>query len=708
MTQSGAKDDAQLRPLREDLRLFPGPLSESGAPAWLIYDPAQHRYFQIDQRTRDLLDHWPQSATVKDLTERASQMFAVSGPEVEKLVAFVDEHNLTVEPRNGGAARLWSQRQRGHLGFIKGLLHNYLFFRVPLLRPDRALRATLPLVEPVFSRTMAIAVMVCGLSGLYLASRQWDTFVAAVSGFLSWEGLACFSVGLFFVKALHELGHAYTAVRFGCVVPSMGIAVMMLAPMLYTDVTDAWRLTSRRQRIAVASAGLVVELGLACVASLAWALLSDGALRSIALVVATTSWVISLAMNLNPLMRFDGYYILSDALRLENLLDRSFAFGRWKLRELLFDLREPAPETVSNRDRRLMIGYAWSVWIYRLILFTGIALLVYHFFFKALGIILFLVEIVYFIAWPIWVECAEWVKRRQRISATRRSGISMVSGVALLVLFVVPWSSRVEVPAVLDYQDLAHIYPLRSASVAAVKVTRGDRVEKDAMLVELVSHEIESEIRFTTINLSLVELRRARLAVDTVDREQTLVLDRQKLSLASKLSGLEAEKRQLSVRAPMSGVVLELDAAIASGGSIGHRDEIALIGNTAVLEVRGYAAELDMPRIPVGTKGWFIPEDPTEPSHEVTVVQIDSAGANHIDIEALADTQGGPVAVSAGTGHELTPAGANYAIRLRADPPARPPVRSLRGLAVLDGLRESMAERLWRRAMGILVRESGF
>ncbi len=708
MTGGGENDQAPLVPLREDLRLLPGPTRPDGAPTWLVYDPVQHRYFQIDQHTRAILDLWPGASTASDLAEAAIQKLAIGKDDVENLIAFVMRHNLTLQPQSGGASALWDQKQRGRHGIIASLLHNYLFFRIPLVRPDRFLRTTLPLVEPLFSRVAAVLVALCGIIGLYLVSRQWDIFISAAGDFLSWEGLVWFSAALFFVKALHELGHAYTAVRYGCAVPAMGVAVMLLAPMLYTDVTDAWRLTSRRKRVAVASAGIIVELGLACLATLSWALLADGPLRSIALVVATTSWLLSVAMNLNPLMRFDGYYILADALGLENLLDRSFALGRWKMREVLFGLGDPQPEQVSDRHRRLMIGYAWAVWLYRLILFTGIALLVYHLFFKVLGIILFLVEIIYFILWPVWSECAEWLKRRQQIVASQRSLISMAVATALLLAFFVPWSARVEVPAVLEYETLNRIYPVRPAQVVEVHATQGAKVAKGDKLVELMSHEIESEIRHTKINLSLVETRRARFTADTVDREQALVLDRQFRSLKSKLLGLEAERQQLTVRASMAGVVLAIDPSLAPGRIVARRDAMALVGEPTALAARGFIAELDVSRIEAGTQGRFIPDDLTHPSFGVVVTDIGASGVSVIDIEALTSVHGGPIAVANKRDRGLVPTAGYYPIRLSAEARHVPVLRSLKGLVVLDGTRESMAGRTWRRAAGILVRERGF
>lgn len=120
----------------------------------------------------------------------------------------------------------------------------------------------------------------------------------------------------------------------------------------------------------------------------------------------------TLAINLNPFMRFDGYYLLSDWLEVENLQDRAFARGKWWLREKLFGLGDPPPEPFGEPLGKGLLVYAFGTWIYRFFLFLGIAVLVYAYFFKVLGIFLFLVEILWFIGLPIWRELQAWWKRK--------------------------------------------------------------------------------------------------------------------------------------------------------------------------------------------------------------------------------------------------------------------------------------------------------
>ena len=128
----------------------------------------------------------------------------------------------------------------------------------------------------------------------------------------TFEGALVSVAAVILVKSLHEMGHGYMAYRYGCHVPTMGLAFMTFVPMLYTDITDAWKLSSRRERLMIDSAGIQVEIVLGMLCLFLWSFLPDGALRSAVFVTATVSWVMSLMINLSPLMRFDGYFIFSD------------------------------------------------------------------------------------------------------------------------------------------------------------------------------------------------------------------------------------------------------------------------------------------------------------------------------------------------------------------------------------------------------------
>jgi len=575
------------------------------------------------------------------------------------------------------------------------------------VRPQEFLERTLGWAQFCNSPPVRAAIWAMGLIGLYLVSRQWDSYVATFHDFFTWEGAILLAVALMLVKAAHELGHAYTAVAYGCRVHTMGVAFLLMAPLLYTDVTDSWRLTDRRKRFMIDSAGIRVELGIAAIALFAWAFLPDGPLRGLAFMMSAVSLVSSLAINLNPFMRFDGYYLLSEALGVDNLQSRSFAFGRWKMREILFGLGAPAPENLPRRLATILTVYAWAVWVYRLVLFIGIALLVYHYFFKVLGIILFLVEIGVFVARPVASELKVWFDNRAKILSRRRTLTTGVAIAAAVVVCVVPWSTRVEIPAVVESAQVQRLFPVRPAVVSQVHVKHGDVVKSGDPILSLLSPDIEQELDLARTKLSLVRLQHARRTADVEDRASSLVLESSIEGLSSRIDGLEKERGELLIRAPFDGRVVDFDPSLHSGRWVSPRDLVATIAAPGRLVAKGYVAESDMWRLAPGDMGAFIPEAPLRPRVPVRIDQIAASGAGQIEIADVASVFSGRIAVTRDERRRLVPASAHYMVHMSATGSAHTQEMAVRGVVVAAGQPESVFARLWRQTLKVLVQESG-
>ncbi len=704
-----------LPELRGELRLMRGAAARSGEPLWLIFDPLQNRYIQIDAATRSVLQLWPQHRTPEALIAAAQDAdIALDEDGLKRLIDFLQQNGLTSEPPQGGWRHYFTRATGRGRSPAAWLLHNYMFFRIPLWRPHAFLSRTLPWVVPLGSRTARAIFAIIGLAGLYLVSRQWDAYVSTFQDFFTWEGMLFMMAALMVVKAAHELGHAYTARYYGCHVPTMGVAFMLLAPLLYTDVTDAWRLRDRRQRLQIDSAGMQVELAIAAVALFLWSFLPDGPLRSIAFILSAVSIAMSLFINLNPFMKFDGYYLLSEFLGVENLQSRAFALARWKLREVLFGLGAPCPEDIPPWLRRVLILYAYATWAYRLVLFIGIALLVYHYFFKVLGVLLFAVEIAFFVLRPLWSELKVWFKMKKQIIRSRRSLLTAGLVLAAVIALFVPWSSQVEIPAILQMAEMRNVHAEKAAQVTAVHVRHGQQVTAGQPLISLVSRDLDHALSIARTRLRLVQLRYARRAANRDDRAASLVLEQEITALIEKIKGLKREQAELTIRAPITGRVLELNPRLHPGRWLRAKERIATIGNAARQIARGYVAEENMWRIQTGARGRFLPENLLRPALDVAVEEIGVGAAEAIEIPDLASTHTGRIAVQQDPkDRRLVPLTAQYPVRLRAgqdQPPAVAPssaALAARGTVQVEGRPESLASRIWRQILKVLVRESG-
>lgn len=706
---TGPDPQAPLPELRPELTLLAGPVDTDGRPSWLIHDSLSNRFAQIDPPAYEALKHWPACATVADLIEtvNADGRATLDLEAATALVDFLYAHQLTVTPRTGGWESFAQSRRAQAHSFAGWLLHNYLFFRVPLVRPHAFLVRTLPRARMLWSPAACVSYLVMGLAGLYLTSRQWDAYVGTLVTYFNWEGAALAGAAIVVVKIAHELGHAYAATAFGCRVHTMGIAFVVMAPMPYTDVTDAWRLTDRRKRLIIDAAGIMAEAAIAMVALCVWAFLPEGPLRSVAFIMSAVSIASSLAINLNPFMRFDGYYLLSEMLGVENLQTRAFALGRWRLREWLFGLGAPCPEKMAPHRISLLVAYAWIIWIYRLVLFVGIAVLVYQYFFKVLGILLFAVEILYFVARPIAGELRIWWRMRATIAAAPRTRYTAAVAALAVVTAVLPWSTAVEIPAVMEVERLQMIYPVRNAQLAALHVSHGAKVKAGEPIATLVSADIENDITQVEISLRLAMIQYSRRMVDAADKSESLVLESSIRELRTRIAGLLRERGELIVRAPFAGHVVELNPELSPGRWLSPRDLLAIVAGGEGLVARGYASEADVGRITEGAAASFVPEHAGRAAVPLRVERIATAGAAQIDIPDLASIYGGKIGVTPDERRRLVPSSSNFLVTFKVDHVERAPELSVRGVVVADGQAESAAGRLWRRALGVLLRESG-
>jgi putative peptide zinc metalloprotease protein len=703
-----SKQNVVLPPLREDLHMIAGASAVDGSPTWVIVDQVRGKYFQIGWAAYQILSRWNAGSAEVVLSQIHTETTCrATVQDIHDLLRFLYGNHLMREPSQGGYRAYAAQADAARPQWLKWLVHNYLFFQIPLVRPDRFLRATLPFVEWLFSKWVAWIISLIGLSGVYLVSRQWEVFTGTFLHFFTPRGLALYALSLAIVKVFHELGHAYTATRYGCRVPTMGIAMMVLVPMLYSDTSDAWKLTSRRQRAAIGAAGMIVECALAALAIFAWNFLDDGLGRSLVFIVATTSLMVGAAINLSPFMRFDGYYVLSDWLGIPNLQDRAFAFGRWQLRRLLFGLDIPMPEPVAAAQRRFLVCFAWGTWAYRFMLFFGIALMVYHYFFKLLGLILFAIEIGWFIVLPIVGELKTWWSLRGEIVERRRGWLSAGVLICGLAVLFVPWSDRISLPAVLESTPHATIYAPAPGRIVDLVVEEGQRVGVGDRLIGLESPVLEKDMALTR---KRIEVERLRVQRQFVDREElakhqvTLETLRARLS---QLEGLLQQQENLSLTAPIAGMVTDRAEALHVGQWINKQLPLAYVIDPTGEELHALASETDVGYLHAGQSARFIPQGPDRSSVEARVGEIRDVDESSFTVPYLLSAYGGEVPVREDLNHRLKPETSVYRVTLHlVESPPRWN-QAVRGTVLVKGPRISFAQRAWEQTARIFIRESG-
>jgi putative peptide zinc metalloprotease protein len=655
--------------LRQELRIEPGAPLANGAPSWTLFDPVRHQFFQlgpVEFRLLTAIAAGDIDPAVIRLRREGMSDEAI-GDALTQVVEFAYINLLTVdriEPGDSHFARHTTLRRKA---WWRQLLDNYLFFRVPLIRPAPFLQRTVGRLDWIYSHTTLWFFVLLTIVNLYFVSREWDLFLATIQEFFSWQGLIAYALGLTSVKILHELGHAYTATRYGCRIPSMGVSFLVMFPVLYTDTTGVWKLTSRKQRLAVDCAGVSAELIVASICTTLWLLLPDGTLRSVAFVLATSSWLISLSINLNPFMRFDGYYVLADLINMPNLQPRSFALGRWQLREWLFRLGDAPPEALPPGLRRGMIVYAWLTWAYRFVLFLGIALLVYTMFFKLLGILLFIVEIGVFIVRPIAQEFRTWWNRRTDIGGSiwRRPWLWVLGGGVIFAFL--PLDRHIVAPAILAPAGVAPLVPGSPARIERILVQNGQRVAAGTIIAELRRPDAANQIAMQEARILQRREQLARAPGSDEDLANRAILEQELAAAEAALQAVRQQQDRLTLRAPLAGIVTDLGAEMHAGRWLSSSEVVARIVNPDRSDVIAFVSERDATRLQPNGEGRFVADDPALASRPARIAEISTSAISALDISALASRYGGPISVDAGEqarSGDLRPREPQYRVRL--------------------------------------------
>ncbi len=696
----------RLPPLREDIRLMPGPPARDGAPTWTLYDPALHRFLRVGRLEFEILLRWGMGvpAAIAEAV-RAATTLPAREADVLDVLRFAQRGRL-IEASGPAAARtLIAEAEARRLSPAMWLLKNYLFIRVRLIDPDRALGVLARALGFMFTRGFVLGMAALAVLGFYLIGRQWESYIAGFGSLFSFEGAAEVAVALAFAKAFHELGHGLMAKRLGCRVPGMGVALLVMWPMLWTDTTDAWRLTGRHQRLLVDAAGVMAELLLAVAASLAWSILPDGPSRSAAFLLSGSTWLISLAVNLNPLMRFDGYFLLSDWLEEPNLQERAFALARWRLREALFGFGDAPPEALPPARRRLLVAYAAACWVYRLGLFLGIAVLVYHLTFKLLGLFLMAVEVGWFIVRPILNELAMWPRRARAGGMSWRVALPLAGLALITAALVVPWRGAVVAPGL--------IRAGRQIAVITAEPGRLDRISAEGSdvaagqpLFTLDNPDTPQAAAMARAEIAGLKARLAGQSFDAAAAQDVPVAWRQLEQALARLRDAEAREQRQVVRAPFAGRLVDVPRDAVPGSWVPRREQLGILIDPSSLLAEAMIGEADIGRVQPGVTAHFQPENGESPV-ALVVRDVSPGAVAWLDAPELASVHGGGVAARREANGRLKPDAAIYRVTLAAADGGAGVSSIQRGTVRIDAAPVSIAGQIWRRAASVVMREAG-
>ncbi|MEM8625990.1 MAG: efflux RND transporter periplasmic adaptor subunit, partial [Pseudomonadota bacterium] len=392
---------------------------------------------------------------------------------------------------------------------------NPLALRIPMLDPEGFLKITMPLVRPLFSIYGLVAYLALLAYGSTLAVLNWDGLTENVlDRVLSTESLMLLLVTYPVVKAIHELGHAYAITRWGGEVHEIGIMFLVFMPVPYVDASDSLSFPSKWKRAFVASAGILVELGLAAAAMVVWVNAEPGLVRAFAFNTMLIGGLSTLFFNGNPLLRFDWYFVLSDLLEIPNLGNRSNRYIGYLVQKHMLGIKEAENPAHAPGEPFWFVTYSVLAFLYRIFITIAIVLLVSSKFFS-LGIILAIWSLVLIFGVPIakqiWFLLASPKLRGRRARAMGVVLGSLGAIVGALLFVPLPYSTIAE--GVVWVPEDGAVHANGDGVVVEVLVAQGEQVVAGQPLVQMADPLLAARVALLEATVAETTLRRDSLAV---------------------------------------------------------------------------------------------------------------------------------------------------------------------------------------------------
>lgn len=583
-----------LRPrLRNGLRF--SIQEHGGRRVCVIEDSAASRFHRVglaEYRFIRALDGTRPVAGILAQLAREGQEAFTEGEALQMLRWLKDQHLLAVESARGGP----TDREHGERALRMAITWlNPLVCKIPLFRPDQFLSRVEPLLRPALGWGGFLVWLIALIVGAAHVGMDWRRFEADSGGlfardnwlwlFFAWAGL----------KVMHEFSHGLFCKHYGAVVREAGIIFVLFIPMGYVDATASLGLASRWRRMMVSVAGLYMEFFLAAIAAVVWANTPPGSLHTLAHNTVITGTLITLLFNANPLMRFDGYFILSDLLDVPNLATRGRQWFQRATGWLLLGGKGGRRLWPDSREKWIVAGYGVAAWLWQVVVLVGL-LVAASVALRGGGLLLAVIAAIAWVALPV-SNFVHGIATSIRGGAGRWSTVAVraaaIATVVALVVFV-PWHRMVASDGVVELAETQVLRAECPGFVARELVQDGEVVAEGQVLVELDNAEAAAELARRRLALDRQELR-ARLAY-TRDEVSAFQAEQSKTeALRKEVVEYERYLGTLQVRAPFAGRVTSRQLGTRRGVFFSAGDEIVRLGRAAECEVKVAVSERDAP-----------------------------------------------------------------------------------------------------------------
>ncbi len=630
--------------MRDELRI--SVQAYAGETCYVIEDAISSKFYRLGMAEYTFVSMLDGKTTIAEaMGHNASVMgaSALSQSETGSLCKWLLDSGLATTSQSSGAARLSQTRgkevQRKLVSKTNPLMQKLpLFNPMPLLRPIDAIS------RAVFSRLGACMwLLVVGFGGYKLWADR-SSFATATDGVMAennWMWLIATWVGL---KLIHELSHAMACRRYGGIVREAGIVFVVFAPMPYVDVTSSWRIDSKWKRILIAAAGMYAEIFLAAVAAIVWSNTFDPVVKQHCVNVIVTATLVTLMFNANPLMRFDGYYMLTDAVEMPNLATHGRQWVSYFMRRYFMGVKVSCP-TWPEGKHWAVVSYAILAFLWRILISVSIALAA-EVLFHGAGVVLAAIAVALWIAVPAY-KTITTLRETSNASYPRMATITGVVAAILIAMWtVIPWYSHTNVPVVVDYHPTQEIRCGVNGFLTKCFAKVGDRVHQGDVLATLSNRELELEAE----NLELEwEQSRQRERDYRHDGEIAAVQVERRIqeSIEYRIDQVVAQTEALTIVAPADGIIASNEIDSQEGTVVRAGDRLMVLGadNREMIYGLVQQSQIDAVRQHKGTSLrvhiWGSGMD----SFEGKIARVLPRASNALKHEALGAHAGGPLTV---------------------------------------------------------------
>ncbi len=610
-----------------------------GQSWYLLVDPVSSRHHRINDRAYEFIGRCDGRRSVQEIWDALLEKLRDDAPgqdEVIRTLAQLEDQGLLVYDAAPEASTLGNRHdEQGRRGFI-----NPFALRIPLGNPSALLRRLDGLGAVVFRPAVLMIWVASVLVAVAVAASNWTALQAHATRWMGTPHYLVLCLLAFpLIKGLHELGHALAVRRWGGDVNEAGFSLFVLVPAPYVDASAAVAFRARRQRVTVGAIGIMIELALAAGALLIWLNVQPGLLHDLAFVTMFIASVSTVLFNGNPLLPFDGYYVLCDALDLPNLSARSRAFWANLLRRMTAR-PDAAPLHAARGERKWLLCYAPLSLAYRFFVSGMIVLWVgaHSFVLGTLAAALALYALVMKPAWSAFSHLSDLRAGRER---NRAFAIVAAAGCAIVVLlFAVPLPYHTVAAAVVWPPERAQVRPATDGFVLEVVTRDGARVTAGQLLLKLDDPALFAAR--DRLSSRIERLQASRFSALQADPAQAQNADRELEQAGAELQRVEQRIASLEVRAQLDGTLVLPKPDDIPGTFVREGTLLGYVLAGGPLSVRAAVPESDAQLLRDTTQGVEVRLEESRQPVRAQVMRDLPAATLLLPSAALGDSGGGP------------------------------------------------------------------